>query len=54
VVLSSHMVIPQGVIGADGYIQMANKFLDEETVKNPQYQPLRIPRRPKWTKEMSA
>jgi len=31
-----------------------NKFLNEESVKNPQYKPLKIPRRPEWTKEMSA
>jgi len=28
--------------------------LTEETIKNPTYKPLKIPRRPEWDKEMSA
>jgi large subunit GTPase 1 len=31
-----------------------NKFLNQESIKNPKYKPLKIPRRPKWTKDMEA
>ena len=31
-----------------------NKFLTEETVNHPKYRPLKVPRRPMWTKEMSS
>jgi large subunit GTPase 1 len=31
-----------------------NKFLTEENITNPQYKPLKIPRRPEWNKQMSA
>jgi len=34
--------------------KMINKFLTPENVKNPQYKPLTIPRRPPWDKEMTA
>jgi len=30
---------------------LINKFLTEENIKNPAYRPLKIPRRPKWSKE---
>jgi len=33
---------------------MINKFLTDESIRNPQYKPLKIPRRPKWTKEMTS
>lgn len=33
---------------------MINKFLTEDNVHNPQYRPLRIPRRPGWNKSMTA
>ena len=31
-----------------------NKFLTQENIENPQYKPLKIPRRPEWNKQMSA
>lgn len=50
------MVIPdihdQSSFARDGGV--INKFLNEENIRNPQYKPLKIPRRPQWTKEMSA
>ena len=33
---------------------MINKFLTHENVNNPQYRPLKIPRRPRWKKSMTA
>ena len=33
---------------------LGNFMITESAVKNPKYQLLRIPRRPKWTKEMTA
>jgi hypothetical protein len=33
---------------------MINNFLSKENISNPKYRPLKIPRRPKWTKEMLA
>ena len=31
-----------------------NKFLNQESIKNPKYRPLKIPRRPEWTKDMEG
>ena len=31
-----------------------SKFLSEEAVNHPKYQPLKVPRRPEWNKEMSS
>ena len=39
------------VNGADNNAAMLDKFVDG--VHNPQYKPLKIPRRPAWTKEMT-
>jgi large subunit GTPase 1 len=33
---------------------MIGKFLSDQNVKNPEYRPLKIPRRPEWSKDMSA
>lgn len=35
-------------------LEMLNLFLSETNIKNPQYTPLKIPRRPPWTEKMSA
>ena len=40
-------------IGGEDTSTMINKFLSEESVRNPQYKPLKIPRRPKWNKKMT-
>ena len=31
-----------------------NKFLNQQNIMNPSYQPLKIPRRPPWNKQMTA
>lgn len=33
---------------------MMNKFLNQEAINNPKYRPLKIPRRPEWSKDMDA
>ena len=40
-------------IGGEETSIMIGKFLTEESVRNPQYKPLKIPRRPAWNKEMT-
>lgn len=40
-------------IGGEDTSTLINKFLTEASVKNPQYKPLKIPRRPKWNKKMT-
>lgn len=53
--ISNHTVIPDAEgdsLGAEA--GLVNKFLSEENIHNPQYKPLKIPRRPPWTKEMST
>jgi large subunit GTPase 1 len=37
-----------------GQAGIVNKFLTEANIRNPQYTPLKIPRRPAWNKKMSA
>lgn len=50
-ILSSANTVVQ--IGGADTATMINKFLTEESVRNPQYKPLKIPRRPKWNKNMT-
>jgi len=33
---------------------LINKFLNEDSVNRPAYRPLKIPRRPKWSKEQTS
>lgn len=51
-IIDNNQVIP----GVDGQerIGIMNKFLNEDTILKPSYTALKIPRRPKWTKEMTA
>jgi len=55
-VVETNTVIPDmnGVESLQNAAGMINKFLTEETIKNPKYKALKIPRRPEWNKEMSA
>jgi large subunit GTPase 1 len=54
VIVDGNMVIHGTGDDAKANAHKINQFLNEENVLNPQYRPLKIPRRPKWNKEMSA
>lgn len=40
--------------GANDRAGVMNKFLNQESIQNPKYTPLKIPRRPEWNKDMEA
>ena len=40
--------------GSNDKAGVMNKFLTGESISNPKYRPLKIPRRPEWNKEMEA
>ena len=53
VIVNNGTVIPENMGGSDSLQNQAgivNKFLSDENVRHPQYKPLKIPRRPEWTK----
>ena len=54
--ISGNTVIPVSTTedGMLNYKNTMNKFLDNQSIINPQYKAMKIPRRPAWNKEMSA
>ena len=55
-VIDGCQIIPE--VGTNGQFNaksgVINKFLTEENIRNPQYKPLKIPRRPEWNKDMAS
>ncbi len=53
VIIDMNTVIPngEGKESMDNYVGLMSKFLSEENIRNPQYKPLKIPRRPAWNKD---